>query len=312
MLRFKILKRISSVISLPTVRKIVDFLNHYLIGLFKRMEENNLFFAGAGISFSLFLGMIPFILLVFSLLGSVFDQATIENQINNFIDQIIPYPAYANYVKRVISSRLPEMIEYKTLAGYLGVIGLLFTSTWIFSSIRTILNQIYHVKIQKGFFYGLLRDVLMVILLVFLITISTFIIPALNIVYELTKNYDFVQAYAQSFLWNSIVYFFSLLLMFGLFFGLYYLIPYEQLGKKVAAVSAFWTTLLWEIARSVFGYYVNHILNTDALYGAFVLILAILFWVFYSACLFIVGAEIGQLFRERQTKKLEGKKEKAL
>lgn len=303
-MRIKILKSIGSVISLSSYRKIISFLKHYVLGLFKKMDENNTFFAGAGISFSLLLGMIPFLLLLFSVLGNIFDQSVIESQVNNFIDQTIPYVAYANYVKRIISSRLPEVIEYKTLAGYVGVIGLLFTSTWIFSSIRTILNHIYHVKIQKGYLYGLIRDVLMVILLVFIITIFTFIVPALNIIYELTKNYDFVQSYTQSSLWNILVYTVSLVLMFGLFFALYYLIPYEQLGKKVAAISALWTTLLWEIARSVFGYYVNNILSTNPLYGAFVLIIAILLWLFYSACLFIVGAEIGQLYRERQINKI--------
>ncbi len=308
MLRFRHLRKINSIVSLSFVKKVFNFLNHYVIKLFKRMDENNLFFSGAGIAFSLILGMIPLILLIFFLLGNIVDAAIIETHINNFIDQIIPYPAYANYMKRVISSRLPEVIEYKTLAGFIGVFGLLFTSTWIFSSIRTILNQIFSVKIQRGFFYGLIRDIFMVILLVLLITIYIFVIPAFNIIYELTKNYGFVQEYTKSPLWNLIVYSSSILLMFGLFFALYYLIPYEELGKRVAAVSAFWTTLLWEIARSIFGYYVNHVLGINPIYGAFVLILAILFWIFYSSCLFIVGAEIGQLYRERREQKLIMKK----
>ena len=79
----------------------------------------------------------------------------------------------------------------------------------------------------------------------------------------------------------------------------------SQLGKKVAAVSALWTTVFWEIARSIFGYYVYHILGTSPIYGAFVLIIAILLWVYYSACLFIVGAEVGQLYRERIDQKLK-------
>jgi membrane protein len=269
------------------------------------MDEHNLFFAGAGISFSLFLGMIPFILLVFSLLGIIFDQATIETAINNLIDQIIPYPSYANYIKRAISSRLPEVIEYKTIAGFVGVFGLLLTSTWIFSSIRTLLNQIYNVKIQRGYIYGMLRDILMVILLVVFISVATFVAPAINIIYEIIKDYDFFVVYTQSPLWKFMVYASSFILVFSLFFFLYYLIPYEQLGKTVAAVSAFWSSLLWEIARYIFGYYINHILGVNPLYGAFVLIIAILFWVFYSSCLFIVGAELGQLFRERRTERLK-------
>lgn len=301
MLRFKILKRIASVISLSNYRKIIGFLRHYVIGLFKRMDENNLFFAGAGISFSLFLGMIPFILFIFSLLGNIFDQSVIETQINNVIDQAIPYSSYANYVKRLIVSRLPEVIEYTTLAGFLGAIGLLFTSTWIFSSIRTILNQIYHVKIMKGFLYGLFRDVLMVILLVFLISFTTFLYPAIKLFYEVTKYYPSIQQMTSSSIWNFGLSAVSLALMFVMFFLLYYLIPYEQLGKKVAMVSAFWATLLWEIARNIFKYYLDNMLSGNPLYGAFVLILAILLWVFYSACLFIVGAEIGQLYRERRS-----------
>lgn len=302
-MRFKVLKWIGSLISLSTYRKIVEFIKHYVFGLFKKMDENNTFFAGAGIAFSLFLGIIPFILLVFSLLGNIFDQSIIETQVNNLIEQTIPYPAYANYVKRMIVSRLPEVIEYKTLAGYIGVIGLLFTSTWIFSSIRTILNHIYHVKTVRGFLYGLFRDTLMVVLLLILITVSTFIIPAINILYELTKNYEFIQSYTQSSFWKIPLYFLSFVLMFILFYALYYLIPYEQLGKKVAAVSAFWTTLLWEVARYFFGYYINHILSSNRIYGAFVLILVVLLWVYYSACLFIVGAEIGQLYREKHSPK---------
>ncbi len=301
MLRFKILKKIGSVISISTYRKIREFFRYYLFGLFRRMDQNNLFLAAAGISFSLFLGLIPFILFLFSILGNVFDQSVIETQINNFIDQAIPYPAYANYVKHLIVSRIPEVIESRTLAGIVGVVGLLFTSTWIFSSIRTILNQIFHVKIVKGYLYGLLRDALMVILVVFLISLTTFMYPAVKLFYEVTKYYPSIQHLTSSPLWNVSVYILSWILMVGMFFLLYYLIPYEQLGKKVALISALWATALWEIARNVFKYYLTNILSESPLYGAFVLILAILLWVFYSACLFIVGAEIGQLFRERHS-----------
>jgi membrane protein len=300
MLKFSFFRKVASYVSLATVKRIIEFIDYYIVGLFKRMDQHNLFFAGAGISFSLFLGMIPFILLIFSLLGNIFDQSVIEEQIRNLIDQSIPYPAYANYVKKVIAARLPEVIGYRTMAFYIGIGGLVFTSTWIFSSIRTTLNQIFDVKVERGFIYGLIRDIMMVILLVFLISLSTFIIPAVNIIYELTKNTEMLQSLDISSIWNTLVYISSLVIMFGLFFALYYLIPYEQLGKKVAALSAIWTTFLWEVARIVFGYYINNILRTNPFYGAFVLIIAILFWVYYSACLFIVGAEIGQLYRERR------------
>ncbi|MDQ7818232.1 MAG: YihY/virulence factor BrkB family protein [Melioribacteraceae bacterium] len=303
MLKFKIFKKIGSIIPIPIFRKLLEFIKHYFVGLLKRIDEHNLFFAGAGISYSLFLGMIPLILLVFSLLSNIFDVKTLQEQIFQIIDTVIPYPVYASYMKKVIETRLPEFVGYGSIAGYIGGIGLLTTSTWIFSSMRTILNQIFHTKIQKSAVIGLLRDLGMVILLVIFITLSTFVFPIVSLILEVAKTSEMLSAFNVSELWNSVVWISSLIIMLGMFFLLYYLIPYEKLPKRVALISAFWTTLLWEGARNIFGYYIQHFFSSNALYGAFALIVVILLWVFYSSCIFIVGAEIGQLFRERLIQK---------
>ena len=63
-----------------------------------------------------------------------------------------------------------------------------------------------------------------------------------------------------------------------------------------------------EIARWVFGYYVSNFLSTNKIYGAFILFAVILFWLFYASCLFIVGAEIGQLYRERRDEREKANK----
>jgi uncharacterized BrkB/YihY/UPF0761 family membrane protein len=64
-----------------------------------------------------------------------------------------------------------------------------------------------------------------------------------------------------------------------------------------------WATILWEVARLVFGYYVQTFLQSNKFYEAFLLILVLLFWLFYASILFIIGAEIAQLYRERLEKK---------
>ncbi|MEW6196634.1 MAG: YihY/virulence factor BrkB family protein [Bacteroidota bacterium] len=311
MSEFKLFELINSVISHPVIQKIIAFIKHYIFGLFKRIDEHNLFFSGAGIAYSLFLGIVPLILLIFSLLGNIFDQSALQLQIFQIIDTVIPYPIYADYTKKIIATRLPEVFEYKTVAGYLGVIGLLMTSTWIFSSMRTILNQIFHTHIQKSAFIGMLRDLGMVILLLIFILLSIFILPSLNLIIEVANTSTAASSFNISELWNSIVRISSIAIMLVLFFFLYYLIPYEKLPKRVALISAFWTTLMWEAARLIFGYYIRNFLGQSALYGAFVLIIVILLWVFYSSCIFIVGAEIGQLFRERLEQKRKIKLEKA-
>ena len=71
------------------------------------------------------------------------------------------------------------------------------------------------------------------------------------------------------------------------------------MNKKVTFVGAFWATVLWELARFVFGYYIQAFLQSNRFYEAFLLIIVLLFWLFYASILFIIGAEISQLYRER-------------
>ncbi|MCX6826195.1 MAG: YihY/virulence factor BrkB family protein, partial [candidate division Zixibacteria bacterium] len=91
----------------------------------------------------------------------------------------------------------------------------------------------------------------------------------------------------------------SYFLIFSAFFVLYYLIPYARLGTKSPAISAFWAALLWEIARQIFGYYITNLASLKQIYGTYVLMVVVAFWIYYSSMVFIVGAEIGQLYRER-------------
>ncbi|MFA3782465.1 YihY/virulence factor BrkB family protein [Melioribacteraceae bacterium 4301-Me] len=304
MYRIKIIRKITSFISVKTLRNFINFFKSYFPVLFKRMDEHHIFLSGGGIAFSLLLSFIPLVLVVLSLVGNFFSQTAIESALKQIIEAAIPSRATANFVEKVVISRLPEVIEYRTLAGYIGFIGLMFTSTWLFSSMRTILNRIFNVSQQKSAIIGLLRDIGMVLLLVVFVALSTFILPTFNVIMDSAEKVEFLRAFRFTEIIDLSIKLISLLVLFFMFFLFYYIIPYEKLGKKVPLIAAFWTTTFWEIARWIFGYYVKHFLSTNNIYGAFIFIVVVLFWIFYSSCLFIVGAEIGQLYRERLSEKL--------
>ncbi|MFA8344440.1 MAG: YhjD/YihY/BrkB family envelope integrity protein, partial [Rhodothermaceae bacterium] len=160
-------------------------------------------------------------------------------------------------------------------------------------------NGIFGVSKDKGAFIGILRDFGMVILLIVFLLLSNVILPGLNILFDFADNIDFLKSFQISEFLNFVFSFFSFVIIFVLFYVFYTLIPYEKLGRKVPAVAALWATILWEGMRSIFGYYVTNFLSTNKLYGAFLLIAVVAFWIFYSSVLFVLGAEIGQLYRER-------------
>ena len=291
---------IGKYLSFEQYRKILLFLNHYIGGLFKRIDEHHIFLSGGGIAFSLILSTIPILLLVFAVLGNILDQSTIERNLSNLIITIIPYPEYAEFTTSAILRRIPGVFQYSATAFYLGLAGLFFTSTWLFSSMRTILNRIFGGGEDKGIIIGLVRDFGMVILIIAMVLVSTFILPSLNIFIKFTEELEILQNFRVDKVFQIIFSFTSILVVLLFFFLFYSIIPYAKLNKKVTFVGAFWATVLWELARIVFGYYVQAFLQSNRFYEAFLLIIVLLFWLFYASILFIIGAEIAQLYRERQ------------
>ncbi len=305
--RYKLFKNIGKIVPLRIVRSVLQFLDYYVLQLLRNLEKKHFFLYAAGIAYSLLLSTIPITLLSFSILGNFIDTRVIQDQITKLIETIIPYPEYAEYTKQIIIKRIPQVIVYKTAAAYAGGFGLFFTSTWLFNSMRITLNRIFGVSEEKSEWIGLLRDFGMVLLLILFILLSTFVIPTLKILINSADKIELLKLFRISQLTEFIFSFTYIIVIFIMFYIFYYLIPYEKLGKKIPAVAAFWATLLWELARNLFGYYVSHFLSANKLYGAFLLIIVIVFWLFYSSLLFVVGAEIGQLYREKHKNLINGK-----
>ncbi len=285
--------------SVSTLKRIFEELKYYAVGLYHRLDDHHLFLSGGGIAFSLFASIIPLTLIAFSILGNILDSATVEEQLTNVLNTIIPYPEYAERMHEIIMSRVPEVIQYKTLAGYLGAFGLLFISSGLFSSLRTILNSIFHFTDDKHVIIGKLRDFGMVLLLIVFLLLSIIVFPALNILTNFALENEILRMFRLTPLVDTLFAIGSTSIVLLMFYVFYKIIPYAKLGKKVPFVSALTATFLWEIARQLFGYYISHVATLNRIYGTYALIVVVAFWIYYSSILFLVGAEVGQLYRER-------------
>lgn len=297
------IKHLKTYFSIESLKKIFEEVKYYAVGLYGRMDKHHIFLSGGGIAFSLFASMIPLTLIAFSILGSLLDNESVEYQLMNLIETIIPYPHYAKHIHSVIMSRVPEVIQYKTIAGYIGAGGLLFISSGLFSSLRTILNSIFHFTDDKNLFIGKLRDFGMVILLVIFLLLSIVVFPAINILTSLAMESELLKFFEIGSLLEWLFSIGSTLIILLMFYIFYTIIPYAKLGKRVPLIAAVSATILWEIARQVFGYYISQIATLNRIYGTYALVVVVAFWIYYSSILFIIGAEIGQLYRERRSEK---------
>lgn len=284
----------------PSYHTFKDFSKHYFVGIIKRTDEHHLFLLAGGLAFSLFVCAIPFVLILFSVLGSVLESSSMQFQVDTLINAIIPYSKYAEFVQNIIVLRIQEVIEYKALAGIIGGIGLLFAASGLFSSMRTILNKVFGVEIDVNILLGKLRDFALILTVIIIFFVTTISIPLIELVRQTASKWNVLGDIFQSGIFEHVFFsVLSLIVIFTTFSFLYFTVPIKKVGKKAILMGAFWAALLWEIAKQVFGFYLHNFSGLGKIYGTYTLVVVVAFWVYYSSIVFILGAEIARLYADK-------------
>lgn len=293
-----------SVVGSPDVlklsrEKLFDFFRHYIGGLYTRVGEDHIFLFGGGLAFSIIICIVPFVLIIIYLLGILLESSSVSYQIDLLVDTLIPYLEYSSYVKEIIHSRADEVIAYKNIAGFIGAIGLLFAASGLFSSMRTGLSVILKVPDRGPSYVGKLKDLGMVLLVVIFFLLSTAVLPVFEIIKDSAENVKFFKSFELSGIEGKLFFIMSLLTIFILFHTLYSLIPHRKPAWRISVVGAFWAAVLWAVAKEIFGYYVTNVASIKRIYGTYVLFAVVTFWIYYTSIIFLIGAEIAQLYKER-------------
>jgi membrane protein len=283
----------------PRFQKIKTFTVYYYKGLTKRIDEHHVFLFAGGLAFSIFICIIPFVLIIFAVLGNLLDSSYVQFQINTLIETIIPYSRYSEFVKKIIFNRINEVIEYRNIAGIIGGFGLLFAASSLFSSMRTILNKVYGVETDVNILIAKLRDFALVFMVIIIFFVTTISMPTVDLLRQQAGEWTVFSFLSNGIFSHLIFSLLSLFLIFIVFSVLYFTVPLRKLGRKATFMSALWAALLWEAAKQLFGYYLYNFAAFNRIYGAYALVVVVAFWIYYSSVVFIVGAEIGHLYFER-------------
>jgi membrane protein len=194
--------------------------------------------------------------------------------------------------------------------GTLGIVGLFFTASGLFSTLRTILNDIYGIEKGKNILIAKIRDLGMVVLTLLFFLVVILINPIFQIVKGLFGKIRFLNGVDFSILDRFFIQIVPYVLSFLMMLLIYSLVPYRKMKKRVYFISALWATVLFQLAQAGFTYYVTHIANYSKIYGnvAFVIVTAL--WLYIISVIFILAAIIGQTYREKHdlmaTKSREG------
>lgn len=264
-------------------------------------DQRHIFLLASGIAFNLLLCTIPLLVLIVSLVSGLLDVESTKDTVEAALVQFFPKNTEASSLIAGVIAELGAIFNYSSIAGWIAGIALLWLSSALFSSLRTGLNAIFHIPTPKFFVLYKLKDMAFTIITVALILIVTLLSPLLTLIEQYWRSA--VQADNTGIIFGFTVQAASLVSTFALFLAMYKLVPNRRLPWPIVFMSTGFAVGLWELARTLFSWYVNSAANFSKFYGGYVALASFALWLYYSAFIFLLSAELGQYIYVLRTEK---------
>lgn len=281
-------------------RRFLEALRYYLRGIYKKFSDDDILFLSSGLAFDVLLCLLPLVLLLTSAVGIFLSSSDVAlRRIDIVLETMFPVGPYGEQIRGTIKHVVADIIAYRASVGLLGLVVLIWTTTWLLGGIRSVLHRVYKTETPGNILIGTLRDVLSVIMIgvLFVVTSSlTWVYSVLERLLSPLLNTSAPLGTTIAGLTSPVI---SFILTTLMFYIAYRFIPNEMPRPRVALISAVTTGIFWELASRGFSLYLAEFQPFAKVYGTYAFLFVTLVWVYYSSFMFVIGGEVGQLYRER-------------
>ena len=277
---------------------------YYVRGLYREITEKNLFLWAQAIAFKVLVTIVPVMILTTGLIGRVLRSEQPFDAVAQIIRDFLPPAQSAQII-----NFLADLHGASGALTVIGAIGLFLSAVSLFITLRITVSNAFEKDwhVGRSLLGGYLFDVRMVVQvgLLFVLTIGlSFVARSLGpstVLGWFGLDYAWLRAG-----WRTALHVTGLLAPFlittAMFFQLYYFVPQPHPRKRSALLGALITSVLWEGMKYGFTYYATYVGLGDyadagltALGNTFGLIIAFVFWVYFSSIVLMIGAVIASL-----------------
>jgi membrane protein len=248
---------------------------------------------GAAIAYYTIFSIAPLLIIVIAIAGLAFGRDAAEGAIVGQLSELIGKQS-AEILQSMIQSASHQGAGI--LATIIGVGTLLLTATGAFTEIQSALNAIWKAA-PSAALSELVRARLVSLGLVatlgFLMLVSLLVSAGLTALGGYMSDL-FPGGHFLMSLLNSTI---SLVLISALFAAIYKILPDKPIAWRDVAVGSVITAILFTIGKSLIGLYLGSS-GVASSYGAAGALLILLLWVYYSAQIFLLGAEYTRAYAQ--------------
>jgi membrane protein len=252
---------------------------------------------GAALAYYTAFSLSPLLVIVIAIAGLVFGQEAAEGQIIAQMQGLVGQDGAQAIAAMVQNARKPSS---GIIATVVGLATLLIGATGVFGELRDALNTIWEVQPRPGRgLTGLIKDRFLSFTMV--VGVGFLLLVSLSVSAGLAAMGRFLGSMLPGLvILSQIINFVVSFSVIGMLFALIYrYLPDLKIPWHDVWIGAALTAGLFEIGKFLIGFYLGNSSISSA-YGAASSLAIILVWIYYSAQIFLLGAEFTHVYAKHR------------
>ncbi len=232
----------------------------------------------AGVAYYAVLSIFPLLLGLIGILGLVLPSETVQKELFIFVDRNIPGAVDE------LNTLITNIIDHRGAIGLLGLLGLFWSASAMFGAIARAVNRAWDVHRDRPIYVRKLRDLTMAMGTGVLLLLSL----GATSLFSILDRIDLPVAIPDV---DVLARFLAFFISMSIFLVIYKYLPNTKTYWRYIWPGALLAAILFEVAKSLFVFYLNNLANYQAVYGSLGTGVALLVWIYFSAFILLLGAE---------------------
>ncbi len=250
---------------------------------------------GAAIAFYAVTAIGPILLIIVAIVGLGYGEDAARGALLDRLSSVMGEQS-ASFLQSAIKSAANHGAG--VAATIIGVVSLILTATGVFGEIQTALNAIWRAEPKGSTLRQLVRTRLVSLGLVALLALVLIVSLMLSAVVAGVQTELSLLMPFPAFLIEAANFLLSFMLLAAVIAAIYKILPDRDLDWRDVTCGAVVTALLITLGKLAIGFYIGSSATISG-YGAAGSVIAALFWIYYSAQIFLLGAEFTRAYAER-------------
>jgi len=271
---------------------LVGFWGTLALRVGREMTRDDATHLAAGVAYFAIFSIFPILLGFLAIGGVILNEEAARQEFLQVVSNILPgSDEFINTIIPVVEHNVGTLVAARGPLGLISLVGIIWSSTAVFAAISRAVDRAWDIPYNRPYLIAKGRQVFMVLAMGVPLLISNLAASITSALSRLTE-FNILDGWLEGGLAGFILLAVDWGLIFMVFLVAYRFVPntrthwrYVWLGAVVAAV-------LFLSCRYIFIWYLGNWARYDTIYGPVSSIMVFLVWIYLSALILVLGAEI--------------------